>query len=218
MTFYSRLLLVFVMLTSFVSTGNAQDTLLMKNGQKIGSKILEISPSEVKYKKSDNPDGPTYIANAYDISVIKYKNGTMDTIRAQASSSPNVYTNSAKPTPADPFPPIRQAGPFFKYQGQLIKAREMYSILERTNDNEIKMEIKKAKNTKLLKLVGFLAIPAGIAGAIGGLMAGVGVDDGAYVGIGCGAVAVLSIATNITASSLHKKHNRNAMRLYNEKY
>ena len=40
---------------------NAQDILTFKNGDVQLVKVLEISPTEVRYKKIDNLDGPVFI-------------------------------------------------------------------------------------------------------------------------------------------------------------
>src|SRR5688500_19800398 len=41
-------------------------------------KILEILPDLVKYKKSDNNDGPSYSEYKSNIFMIKYQNGSKD--------------------------------------------------------------------------------------------------------------------------------------------
>ena len=38
----------------------SQDIITKKDGTDIKAKVSEISDSEVKYKKYENPDGPTY--------------------------------------------------------------------------------------------------------------------------------------------------------------
>ena len=49
---------------------------MLRDGQQQIGKVLEISLTEVKYKKVDNIDGPTYSELKNNISAIKYKNGT----------------------------------------------------------------------------------------------------------------------------------------------
>jgi hypothetical protein len=56
----------------------ACDTLIMKNGTEIKVKVLEVTPTEVKYKYCSNINGPLYVAYRYNISYVKYANGTMD--------------------------------------------------------------------------------------------------------------------------------------------
>ncbi len=54
---------------------NAQDILVRKGGEVEEVKILEVSPSEVKYKKSDNEDSPVFIERCSNLYSVKYKNG-----------------------------------------------------------------------------------------------------------------------------------------------
>jgi hypothetical protein len=56
----------------------AQDTLIMRNGDEIPAKVLEISPTEVVYKKYDNLEGPIVIVYKSAVFMIKYQNGTKD--------------------------------------------------------------------------------------------------------------------------------------------
>jgi hypothetical protein len=63
----------------------SQDILVLKNGDEIQSKIIEINPLEIKYKKFDNPDGPIILVNKTDVFMIKYQNGTKDLINNNLS-------------------------------------------------------------------------------------------------------------------------------------
>lgn len=59
----------------YVSLLNAQDVIITKNAEKIEAKIIEVSPTEVKYKKTNNLDGPTFIFYTSDLQTIIYNNG-----------------------------------------------------------------------------------------------------------------------------------------------
>ena len=54
---------------------SAQDVILTKDSKKIDAKILEVSKSEIKYKKFNYQDGPTFILETREISSIIYSNG-----------------------------------------------------------------------------------------------------------------------------------------------
>jgi hypothetical protein len=66
------------LLTPFVSF--CQDTIVQKNGVRIISKVLEIDKIDVKYKKFENLDGPSYVISKSDVNFIIYKNGSVDTL------------------------------------------------------------------------------------------------------------------------------------------
>ncbi|MCE3279224.1 MAG: hypothetical protein K0S44_1415 [Bacteroidetes bacterium] len=56
----------------------AQDTIFKKNNESVPAKILEISPTEVRYNLFDLPNGPVHTINRENILRIKYSNGTTD--------------------------------------------------------------------------------------------------------------------------------------------
>lgn len=53
----------------------AQDVIVKKDSATIVCKVLEITSTEVKYKKISNQNGPTYSLPKTDIQVINYENG-----------------------------------------------------------------------------------------------------------------------------------------------
>jgi hypothetical protein len=73
---------------------SAQDTIVKKNSDIIISRILEVSPSEIRYKRFELPDGPTYTINKGEILQIRYSNGMKDDF---SSSKPvNIETAQKK--------------------------------------------------------------------------------------------------------------------------
>jgi hypothetical protein len=52
--------------------------LVFKNGTEVSGNVLEINPTEVKYKKCDNLNGPTIVVKRTDVVKIKYINGTTE--------------------------------------------------------------------------------------------------------------------------------------------
>ncbi len=62
------------------------DLLVLKDGTQIEVLVSEITDTEIKYKKCNNPDGPTYVVSSSRVDVIHLKNG--DFYR------PNPSTNS----------------------------------------------------------------------------------------------------------------------------
>lgn len=62
----------------FISSGHAQDTIITNANDRISSKILEVTTSEIKYKKMDNLEGPLFSIFKSDVAKIIYANGTSD--------------------------------------------------------------------------------------------------------------------------------------------
>ncbi len=60
----------------------AQDNITLRNGEEIPAKVLEVSQTDLKYRRTANPDGPVYTAPLRDVLFIKYANGTKDSFGA----------------------------------------------------------------------------------------------------------------------------------------
>jgi len=63
---------------------NAQDMIILKDGNMIEAKVMEISSSEIRYKRFDHLDGPTIVIPSANVLSIKYENGTYEIINAGA--------------------------------------------------------------------------------------------------------------------------------------
>jgi len=75
----------------------SQDAITKKSGEDIQAKILEVGQTEIKYKKFDNLEGPTFTMPKSDILLVRYENGTKDIFNeenkpaAAVSSSGDFY-------------------------------------------------------------------------------------------------------------------------------
>lgn len=76
----------------------SQDIIIFKSGDEIKSKVLEVAPELIKYKKWENQNGPIYSSAKTDIFMIKYANGTKEVFKPAATSNPTQInaTNSTK--------------------------------------------------------------------------------------------------------------------------
>lgn len=73
----------------FYNSSFAQDLIFKINGDEIEAKVLEITPTEVKYKKYKFQDGPTYVLNKTDVFMIKYPDGQKDVFTNSNSTNSN---------------------------------------------------------------------------------------------------------------------------------
>lgn len=76
----------------------SQDSIYKWNKENIASKIEEINPLDVKYKKWDNLSGPTYIISKTEVFRIKYANGLIDTINKVPTTNSQIASQSTNPT------------------------------------------------------------------------------------------------------------------------
>lgn len=81
---------------SISTTAIAQDVIIFKNGEEKNVKVIEILPTEIKYKKFENLDGPLYAEEKAKIFMIRYENGQKDVFKDVAKETP-VKTEVVQP-------------------------------------------------------------------------------------------------------------------------
>jgi hypothetical protein len=59
------------------------DVIVLKNGQEISVKVVEVGQTEIKYKMCDNLNGPTFTKNKSEVLKIKYPNGSTTIIETK---------------------------------------------------------------------------------------------------------------------------------------
>ena len=67
----------------------AQDNIYLKDGTRVAAKVIRVTPSDVKYKSFNNPDGPEYILPVSDVVIVIYQNGTYDTFKKNFDQQTN---------------------------------------------------------------------------------------------------------------------------------
>ena len=83
-----RSLLIALPLLFFWSISlQAQDLLTRRNGEEVQVKILEITPDVVKYRRTDNPDGPLISVLKAEVFMIRYANGTREVLNPSAAGA-----------------------------------------------------------------------------------------------------------------------------------
>ena len=90
-----RPFLFFMLLALMSGAAHAQDTLVRRNGEELAVKVLEVTPAEVKYRRTDNPDGPLISTWRSDVFMIRYANGTKEVFNAVPA-----YSAARTPAPA----------------------------------------------------------------------------------------------------------------------
>ncbi|QQR88173.1 MAG: hypothetical protein IPJ76_08185 [Flavobacteriales bacterium] len=95
---YNSLIIVAALLGALLSGPAvlAQDTLWFSDGSQVPGLVLEVGVNEVRYKRTDNPSGPTYSVLKSDLLSISYAAGTKDVFRT--TDIPPVPASSGKST------------------------------------------------------------------------------------------------------------------------
>ena len=102
------LLLLFILLGPLA---HAQDLLTKRNGEEIAVKVVEITPSEVRYRRADNPTGPLITIWKVDVFQIRYANGSLEMAPPPTPApAPRPAYAAPAPAPAATAPPAGAAG------------------------------------------------------------------------------------------------------------
>jgi hypothetical protein len=208
----------------------SQDSIFKTSGEVIQAKILEVSPSEIKYKKFNFLDGPTYIESRSGIDYVIYSNGLKEKMLVTAAppkpapadggGSDYYDPNTQKSLHVDKMQPYGAAK--YRFEGRKIGEREMQSVLMKTQDRQIVQLVQNSKDAHKLQYIGFAAFPLGIASIYV-----LGNSVGSYGRVSSGAVAggLLLLGGSIACPIIsgvfkHKRivYNRKAVELYNQRY
>ena len=107
-----RTFLLFAILAVLSGAAHAQDTLVRRNGEEVAVKVLEITPAEVKYRRTDNLEGPIISVWRSDVFMVRYANGTKEVFNSvPAYSAARTPAPTAAPTAAPGSPPSAPALP-----------------------------------------------------------------------------------------------------------
>lgn len=222
----NRIITLIVFLCFAISV-KAQDTLIMANGAYLPAKVIEVNTSEIKYKKADNPDGPTFVISKAEVSSIRYKNGTVDKIvytTPQNSAPINNTPQYIAPPPPPPDPKIYQSGSRYISDGHRFGNAELYNKLLSANDMKITSEVRKAKTGAGLKYLTLGMIPCfigGVATLISETVNGNGPTSSTTdytTAVPWFAGGVVFLGTGIGFSISHNSHKKKAIELYNQKF
>ena len=67
-----------------MSSIKAQDSIFVRTGEIIPSKVYEVTQTTIHFQKSSNMEGPMYSINKTDVEKIQYKNGSKDVFSGNA--------------------------------------------------------------------------------------------------------------------------------------
>ena len=154
----------FVLICSLAISNSilAQDIIKLKSGEDLKTKVIEIGTTEIKYKKIDNLDGPTYTVTKAEVVEIKYKNGTVDDFSYFS-------TPTAQPTPSTVI-------------DEEYRKRRKKEDAQHAYDLNMRIYNARMKGGILYTSIGVPTLACGIGLTIGGAILHDQYDEGGYNG------------------------------------
>ena len=83
----SRLFFLSLALLLAAGRAHAQDLLTKRNGDEVQVRVLEITPLEIRFRRTDNPDGPLISVYRTEVFMIRYANGAKEVFGAAPTPS-----------------------------------------------------------------------------------------------------------------------------------
>lgn len=144
----SKRLFATIFLLCMAGTDLAQDVIVKKDQSTIMSKVLEITSTEVKYKKWSNQDEPTYTISISEVSNINYQNGDVERFSGIQSYPPNINT----PQHQSQYRGHMDVGGFFgqlRINGRVLTDDEVRSLVTPQNF-ELYLKAKRQNTTGMV--------------------------------------------------------------------
>ena len=199
----------------------AQDIIVTTSSERIDAKVLEVSETEVKYKRHDNLQGPTFVISTSNIASIIYQNGDVQTFKQTAAAPATVSQATNNGTVIT----VRDAADIVFVPGQTIERSDKRNRYYYGN-----VELDEGLYKDFLKLTcedayRKYAVGDGLAwgGYLGGsIMLGAGLgcllvrnaSDGAL--IAGGVLMAAGLATGVTLICVGVKQESKALDVFNE--
>ena len=191
----------------FCYSVTAQDTIHFRNGEESAAKVYEITETEIKYNRYDNPSGPSYVAAITEVKSIKYKNGMIDAftfIKADAEQETPAYVNNLYSE--NSFQKIGIRGKTLSYDHRGVNNAKLFELIQNHADKDTKDVLTREFNLvtqyKRNHGTGLAVVFGGIVGSL--ISLGLTDDIGAagfFLGTG------ISITGAIMANINRNKHN-----------
>jgi hypothetical protein len=138
----------------------AQDTVVKRNDEKVIAKIIEVNQNDVKYKRFDYQEGPTFTVVKWELKYIVYGNGVKESFE-------NISAPKLIETPIKDDLSFQPAGRFYYYKKQKLPEQSMLDIAWKLQDKKINLFIRKTEANKLTKNCFFVGgFIVGVAGLL----------------------------------------------------
>jgi hypothetical protein len=97
-TSLNKIRLTLGLLFCLIGALNAQDKIILTNGEEVMAKVTEVTDSEIKYKRADNLNGPNMVVYKSRVILINYANGSQDVFSDFKNNKPEITDDIYKAT------------------------------------------------------------------------------------------------------------------------
>lgn len=155
----SLLVLALFCCTLGVLASNNIDIIVKTNSEKIEALIQEVSETELRFKKANNPNGPTFVLKMEDISSILYANGEVQAIehKARPAENNNAYGYRSYNTPVEGHM-MRTGNDTYRIGDKNLSGKELEFFLQQNCPQAYTFY----KNQKNMEIAGWSLLGAGI--------------------------------------------------------
>lgn len=137
---------------------HAQDTLVKQSGDTLAVILLEVNPENLRYKRFDYQNGPTFTVFKQEIKFVIYANGKRETfehpvfpLRLKQSSDVDLS--------------IQTSGKYFFYKDIRIAEADMLAIVSKQKDKKLDEMVRKVNDLRFLQhATGLVSIPLFVSG------------------------------------------------------
>ncbi|MCL2063303.1 MAG: hypothetical protein FWG98_02890 [Candidatus Cloacimonetes bacterium] len=85
-----------------IALGNPFDTIVLHNGSRIEAIVLEVSSTEIRYRRVDHLEGPIRVISTAEVNVIVFENGSVEIISNQRQNRGKDVEGTSFGISADP--------------------------------------------------------------------------------------------------------------------
>jgi hypothetical protein len=157
----------------FLTSGSlfAQDSIYKRNKEIIPAKVFEVGTEEIKFRRTDNPDGPVYRLLVSEVACIHYKGGIIDTFCIREKPIPPPVVVARLEPPSNSMRIEEDRGQFF-VNNRRLGYNTVFSVMEARKDPKLNIQVAQARQYQTIYHVcaGF-SFPCYIVGGMSGLIA-----------------------------------------------
>lgn len=167
-------------------TVTAQDVIVLKNGDFKQVKVVEVGENDVKYKKWENIEGPTYTISISTILAINYQNGTKDNFADYKETKSDVAQSISEASVNISSSINNKGGKIASNISNIAKQQDLYT---------------KARTLEICGWVGFATC------IVGGVIWGISMEDNQWIAGVAGGIAstLVAAAFLLPASNLREE-------------